>query len=115
MGSVTINPISTIEARLGIQDNGKAQQFFTQNCYRHMDKYVPMRDCNLRTIVDLQSNSITYESPYAKYQYKGQREDGSHKVKNYTTPGTGTYWDRKMVSAEINDVIKETKKFVERG
>lgn len=114
---VTINPISTIEARLGIDDNGKVQKFFTQNCYKHMDKYVPRRDGNLRTIVDLQSNSITYESPYAHYQYKGEREDGTHKVNpaNYTTPGTGPYWDRRMVSAEIKDVIKETEKFIERG
>lgn len=115
MGSVTLNPVSMIEARLGIDDNGKAQQFFTQNCYRHMDKYVPYRDGNLRTIVDLQSNSITYESPYANYQYKGQREDGTHKVVNYTTPGTWSYWDRKMVSAEIEDVIKETEKFIKRS
>lgn len=115
MGSVVINPISMIEAKLGLEDNGKAQTFFTQTCYKYMDKYVPARDYNLRTIVDLQNNSITYESTYAKYQYRGQREDGSHKVVNYTTPGTGPYWDRKMVSAEIKDVIKETEKFIERG
>ena len=72
-----------------------------------MDKYVPQRDGNLRTIVDIQADSITYEQEYAKYQYKGMREDGSRPVRNYTTPGTGPYWDKRMVSAEMQDVVKE--------
>ena len=81
-----LKPIAEIKAKLGIEDNGKVQSFFTESCYKHMDKYVPARDYNLRTIVDIQPNSITYESEYARYQYKGQREDGTHKVRNYTTP-----------------------------
>ena len=109
---VKLKPTSQIKARLGIQPNGRVQKFFTNTCYKHMDKYVPMRDGNLRTIVDIQSDSITYESNYAQYQYKGMREDGSRPVKNYTTPGTGPYWDRRMVSAEMQDVIKEVQDYI---
>lgn len=113
--AVSLKPISTIEAKFGININGTTQKFFTNTCYRYMDKYVPYRDGNLRTIVDIQSNTITYESPYAHYQYIGQRRDGTHKVKRYTTPGTTKYWDRKMVSAEIKDVIKETELYMKRS
>ena len=109
---VKLKPTSQIKARLGIQPNGRAQKFFTNTCYKHMDKYVPMRDSNLRTIVDIQSDSITYESPYAQYQYKGMREDGSRPVRNYTTPGTGPYWDRRMVSVEMQDVVKEVQNYI---
>lgn len=109
---VKLKPTSQIKARLGIQPNGRVQKFFTNTCYKHMDKYVPMREGNLRTIVDIQADSITYESPYAQYQYKGMREDGSRPVKNYTTPGTGTYWDRRMVSAEMQDVVKEVQDYI---
>ena len=109
---VKLKPTSQIKARLGIQPNGRVQKFFTNTCYKHMDKYVPMRDGNLRTIVDIQSDSITYESPYAQYQYKGMREDGSRPVKNYTTPGTGPYWDKRMVSAEMQDVVKEVQNYI---
>lgn len=109
---VKMNPTSQIIARLGLETNGKVHKFFTNACYKHMDKYVPMDTGNLRTNVDIQSNSITYESPYARYQYYGIREDGSHKVKNYTTPGTGPYWDKRMVSAEMQDVIKEVQDYV---
>lgn len=109
---VKLKPTSLIKVRLGLEPNGRVQSFLTGRCYAHMDKYVPQRDGNLRTIVDIQTNSITYESPYAKYQYHGKREDGSRPVKKYTTPGTGPYWDKKMVSAEINDVIKEVQGYI---
>lgn len=109
---VKLKPTSQIKARLGIEPNGRVQKFFTNTCYKHMDKYVPMREGNLRTVVDVKSDSITYESPYARYQYYGMREDGSHVVSNYTTPGTGTYWDKRMVSAEMQDVVKEVQDYI---
>lgn len=112
---IKIKPTNKIKARLGLEPNGKVQKFFTNTCYKHMDKYVPMNIGNLRTIVDVQDDSITYESPYAKYQYYGEREDGSHKIQKHTTPGTGTYWDKKMVSIEIKDVVKEVQDYVNRG
>ena len=109
---VKLKPTSQIKARLGIQPNGRVQKFFVNTCYKHMDKYVPMDNGDLRTIVDIQSDSITYESPYARYQYYGMWNDGSHVVKKYTTPGTGTYWDKRMVSAEMQDVVKEVQDYI---
>ena len=110
--SFKMKPTSVIKAELGIDPNGRVQKFFTNTCYKYMDKYVPMDEGNLRTIVDIQSNSITYESPYARYQYYGVREDGTHKVRNYTTSGTGPYWDKQMVSAEMQDVVKEVQDYI---
>lgn len=109
---VSIKPTSQIKAKLGIEPNGRVQKFFTNTCYKHMDKYVPMDEGNLRTIVDIEPNYITYESPYAKYQYYGVREDGTHEVHNYTTPGTGKYWDKRMKSAEMQQVVKEVQDYV---
>lgn len=115
MGDIKLRPISEIVAGLGIEPNGKVQKFFTNTCYKHMDKYVPMDEGSLRVVVEIGNDYIKYEMPYAHYQYTGQREDGSHPVKNYTTKGTGTYWDKKMWSAEKNDVIREVQSFMERG
>ena len=112
---VKLKPTSEIKARLGLEPNGRVQKFFTNTCYKHMDKYVPRRDDNLRTIVDIQPDSITYEQEYASYQYYGMRKDGSHVVKNYTTPGTGPYWDRRMVSAEMDQVVQEVQDYINRG
>lgn len=112
---VKMKPTSVIKVNLGIQKDGPIQAFFTQTCYKHMDKYVPNDEGNLRLNVSLTNNTITYESPYAHYQYIGMREDGTHVVKNYTTPGTGPYWDKRMISAEMQDVVEEVQKYINRG
>lgn len=112
---VKIQPTSKIIARLGLEPNGRAQKFFNNTCYKHMDKYVPMDKGDLRTIVDLSNpTQIVYEMPYARYQYYGERADGTHVVKNYTTPGTGPYWDKRMVSVEIQDIVKEVQDYIRR-
>ena len=101
-----LNPISQIKADLGIDVNGKVQKFFTDTCAKHMDKYIPKDTGALRTIVDKGSNYITYENEYAHYQYVNQFPE-----ENYTTPGTGPYWDKRMVSAEMPIVIKEVQRY----
>lgn len=108
---VKMKPTSVIKANLGIEPNGKVHRFFTNTCYKHMDKYVPKRDGNLRTNVDIQSNRIIYESPYAHAQYVGHT---TGPVVNYTTPGTGPYWDKRMWSAEKQDVVKEVQDYIGR-
>ena len=110
--AVRMQPTSVIKAHLGIDPNGRVQKFFTNTCYKHMDKYVPMYTGNLRTNVVIGNTTITYEMPYARYQYYGIRDDGSHKVENYTTAGTGPYWDKKMWTAEGQDIVKEVQKYV---
>lgn len=38
---------------------------------------------------------LVYDIVYALYQWYGIRADGTHKVKNYTTAGTGKQWVEK--------------------
>lgn len=79
-----LNPIGKIKADLGINPNGRVQKFFTDTCYKHMDKYVPKGDTgNLRDVVDKGTNYITYEVPYAHAQYIGFTKGP---VRHYTTP-----------------------------
>ena len=109
-----LKPISEIKADLGIEPNGKVQKYFTERCYQHMDKYVPMADTHqLRENVVKGTDYIKYNVPYAHAQYVGIVHGSP--VKNYTTPGTGSYWDKRMVSAEINDIIKECQEYMKRG
>ena len=105
-------PTSVIKANLGIQPNGPVHKFFTNSCYKHMDKYVPKRDGDLRTVVDIETNRITYEMPYAHAQYVGFTKGP---VTHYTTPGTGPYWDRRMWSAEKQVVIDEVQNYIRRS
>ena len=110
---VKMQPTSVIKANLGIDPIGKVQKFFTNTCYRYMDKYVPKDTGVLRENVTIDINSITYEQPYAHAQYVGEVNGGQ--VTNYTTPGTGPYWDKRMVSAEMQDIVKEVQDFIDRG
>ena len=91
--------------------DGRAQAFLTQTVAKHMDKYVPMDKGNLRTNINLTLNTITYEMPYAHAQYVGFTKGP---VTHYTTPGTGPYWDKRMLSAEANDIKKELVDFMRR-
>lgn len=106
-----LKPISEIKANLGIDVGGRVQRFFTDTCYRYMDKYVPMDIGALRSNVHKGADYITYESPYAHAQYIGFTKGT---VRNYTTPGTGPYWDKKMWSAEGQKVIQEVQKEIRR-
>ena len=108
-----LKPISTIKADLGIEPNGKVQKYFTERCYQHMDKYVPKDTGALRETVVKGTDYIKYNMPYAHAQYVGIVHGSP--VRNYTTPGTGPYWDKRMVSAEIQDVVKECQAFINRG
>lgn len=85
--SVKMKPTSEIKARLGIEPNGRVQKYFTETCYKHMDKYVPMREGDLRTNVNVQADRITYKSPYAHAQYVGYTKGP---VRKYTTPRNRT-------------------------
>ena len=90
--SVKSKPTSEIKARLGIEPNGRVQKYFTETCYKHMDKYVPMREGELRTNVSVQADRIIYKSPYAHAQYVGYTK--GH-VKKYTTPRNWTLLGQK--------------------
>ena len=80
-----LKPINEIKADLGIEPNGKVQKYFTERCYQHMDKYVPMADTHqLRENVVKGTDYIKYNVPYAHAQYVGIVHGSP--VKNYTTP-----------------------------
>lgn len=139
-----LKPTSVIKARLGLNAGGKVQKYFTQRCAHHMDKYVPKQSGEqggkLRTKIEVEDDGIIYKSPYAHYQYKGElyvdpktkkgamyseeygfwsrpnvlKVPSGEKLK-YHTPGTGSYWDKRMWSAEKDTVIKEVQRYFDRG
>lgn len=113
---VKLKPTNIILVDLGINPSGPVQSYFTEVCYKAMDKYVPKDNQDLRDEVTLTSNSITYEMPYAHYQYMGMREDGTHVINpgNYTTAGTGPYWDERMLTADKDKVVRQVQNFMKR-
>lgn len=113
--SVKLKPTSQIITKLGIQPNGPVHAYFTERCKDYMTRFVPKDNGDLRGEVELEPGRIVYTQKYARYQYYGVREDGSHVVRNYTTPGTGPYWDKRMVSAYMPIIEEEVRNFIKKG
>ncbi len=139
---IEMKPTSTIIANLGIQENGPVHSFFTNRCYAHMDRFTPYSgssgsESHLKENVVLTNDSIIYKAPYAHYMWYGKvmgpnipiiNEDGmlifrspKGKQKNYTgkdihynTPGAGAHWDKRMWTAEGDQVVKEVQDFVDK-
>ena len=111
-----MRPVSEIVLNLGLNSNGKVQKYFANRCKERMNaRYVPEDTGTLinTSYVDTECN-IHYSQPYAFYQYYGMRQDGSHVVnpENYTKAGTGTYWDKRMWSAEKQQVIADVQNYI---
>lgn len=139
---VQINPTSVIKTRLGIEKYGKAHKAFAEICKREMNrKYVPEDSGELisNSRVDNQCN-IIYNTPYAHYQYIGKvyvdpktgkgaffnenygfwsrpgiKKIPTEKDLQYHKPGSGPYWDKRMVSVEMANIQKELQEFVKKG
>ena len=104
---VKMQPTSAIIKHLGIDPNGKVQKYFTKRCADYMDKFVPYDEGNLADY-RIDGNKIIYQQPYAKYQYYGISKSG--KPLNYSKAKhelATSYWDRAMVSANMNDIVDE--------
>lgn len=136
---VKFKPANTIVADLGLNEGGRVHKFFTQTCAIHMDKYVPFDRGTLAKYKIYGFDTIAYEQPYAHYMYVGKvmgpnipiKVNGvivkwfSKAPKYYTGADivynttkheyAGPYWDKRMWSAEKDDVIEEVQRYVDRG
>lgn len=89
--------------KFNMQDGGSAQLFLANECFRRMTKYVPRDTGLLSTTVTVKAGSVTYEQPYAHRQYTTNKGKGIR----------GKYWDKKMLSAEKQLLVRDVQKYVE--
>lgn len=53
---------------------------------------------------------LVWDTVYALYQWFGVRADGTHRVKHYTTPGTGKQWvdaARAQYGPRWNEIVQK--------
>jgi hypothetical protein len=71
---LTMKPTAQILEKRGLEQNGAAQEKFTELCKTYMDKYTPVDSGVLKgtksAITD--PSTIHYDGPYAHYQYTGK-------------------------------------------
>lgn len=116
---VKLEPNSVIKASLGLDPGGKVHKFFTAECARQMDPFVPFDKGILAGTVisngqptkNVKVDTITYDQKYAKYVYYG-KNIVIHTKKH---PKATTYWDQQMWSAKGKDITDSVQDYVNRG
>lgn len=90
--------------KYGMQENGDTQLFLANTCFRRMQKYVPFDTGTLSTHATVRHRSVTYEEQYAHKQYTTNKGKGIR----------GKYWDKRMVSAEKELIVKEVEAYAKK-
>ena len=62
------------------------------------------RDVTKTVVPETYTGTIIWKVPYASYQERGMRADGSHVVRKYTTPGTGKDFAKNAVKETLSHV-----------
>jgi len=120
---VNLKPTSVIKANLGIEPNGRVHKFFTAECARQMDRFVPFDKGDLAGTViqggqptgNVTTNTITYDQRYAIVVYYGIRKGKPIHIHTDKHIDATTYWDRRMWTAKGQDIIKAVQDYVNRG
>ena len=109
---VTIQHNEEYIRQLTTQRISLANRLIIEDIHRTSLHNTPMLSSQLRrnvtkTVVpETYTGTIIWKVPYASYQERGSRADGTHVVKNYTTPGTGKDFAKNAVKKTIKQVEK---------
>lgn len=90
--------------KYGMQENGDTQLFLANTCFRRMQKYVPFDTGTLSTHATVRPGSVTYEEQYAHKQYTTNKGKGIR----------GKQWDKRMISAEKELIVKEVEAYAKK-
>lgn len=118
---IKIKPASVIVAELGLEPNGRIHNFFTNECARQMDRYVPFDTGALAGTVitngstnpkNVTVNTIIYDQEYARKVYF---KIGIKKYSLDKHPQAGPFWDKRMWSAKKEDILQAVRKEIKKG
>jgi hypothetical protein len=117
---VKMDSPSKIVKRIGLDQDGKIQKFWTATVLRRIQRYMPYRTGETIKLTIAQTNinkpEIVTDTPYARMLYYGVSAKG--RPLNYTktkNPKAGPYWDRALTAAEMPAMAKELQSYIDRG
>ena len=100
--------------KFGLQENGNAQLFMANTCFRRMAKYTPWDTGTMATDVTVKPKKIIYNQEYAVYQYDGiTKGQVTHYSNNYTGL-RGKQWDIRMYNNEKDIIAREIEDYVRK-
>lgn len=94
--SITVD-LGRINKKFGPNAKKVAEYAIANQAMFNMERFVPLRDGDLRGSGHVSGNQIVYNTVYARAQFYGSsyNKHRSFKFSKYTTPGTGPRWDLK--------------------
>lgn len=94
-----------------LNKDGQAQEFFTKECAKWMNNYVPFKTGRLKDMmVQIETGKVIYKAPYAKKQYYTNK--GLGKQGESIGGIRGKYWDKRMWNDKSNEIVKSVAQFV---
>lgn len=108
---VKLDPSNKILAKRKLQKGGEAQIFFTKQCTKEMNNYVPFFTGQLKDIdVFIGTDYVKYYAPYARKQYytnEGNGREGTNRCGL-----RGKQWEKRMWNNKGTTIIKNTASFI---
>ena len=122
-----LDDVGTMLKKRGLEPSGRVQKLFTATCAKEMDPYIPMQQGILKNTRQIGTDKVTYNSPYAKFQYygklmlgvetrsayakKGERKVVTDKDLKYNgAPKRGKLWDKRMWADKKNKILNDVAK-----
>lgn len=107
---IEMDPTQKILLKRGINKNGKAQEFFTKQCAKYMNNYIPFLTGRMKDMdVEIQTDKIIFSAPYAKRQYLFNKGTGKG---GFCKGGLrGPFWDKRAWINHGNEIVKNTAEF----
>lgn len=106
---VNLNPTNKILRARKLEKGGEAQVFFTKQCAKWMNNYVPFLTGRLKDLsVTLGTDFVKYSTRYARKQYYTNSGGG---IKNRSGL-RGKLWDRRMWNDKKTDIKKDLANFI---
>lgn len=108
---VIMDNVDTILKKRRLNKGGPAQIFFTKECAKGMNNFVPLATGRLKDMsVEIGTDFVAYTTPYARKQF--YTNSGNGKSGENNGGQRGKRWDRKMWIAKGNSIVKQTAKYV---
>lgn len=90
--------------------NNNVGTFMAETVLRYMTPYVPMDSGMLSQNVTTEPFKLTYNVPYAKYQFNGNGFNFSKEKHPLAT----AHWDKATQNAKSTQIAKEVTKYIGR-
>jgi len=108
---VEMNDTQKILLKRYINKNGQAQIKFTKEVAKNCNNYTPFKTGRLKDMmIELQTDKVIYNAPYAAKQYYNNKGLGKQGVGNGGL--RGKMWDRRMWIDKGDSIVKTIAEFV---